>query len=165
MDEIHQLLEGNFIRPCRYFEWVSNIVPIEKKDSNKLRICIDFCNLNRTTPKDEYHMPVANILINNAYVNRIISFLDGNVGYDYIFMAEEDTSKTIFICLGFYGLFERVVMTFGLKNAETTYQRAMNFIFHELLGNIMKIYIDDIIFESVEFDSHLANLRKAFEKI
>jgi hypothetical protein len=69
--------------------------------------------------------------------NRIISFLDGNTRYNQIFMAEEDASKTAFICTGFIGLFEWVVMTFGLKNAGATYQRAMNLIFHELLGNTM----------------------------
>jgi hypothetical protein len=41
-DEIHRLLEANFIRPCRYAEWVSNIVSVEKKESGKLRVCIDF---------------------------------------------------------------------------------------------------------------------------
>jgi hypothetical protein len=75
-DEIHQLLEANFIRPCRYAEWVSNIVPVE--ESGKLRVCIDFRNLNRATPKDEYPMLIADTLINNASGNRIISFLDGN---------------------------------------------------------------------------------------
>jgi hypothetical protein len=82
----------------------SNIVPVE--ESGKLRVCIDFCNLNRATPKDEYPMRVADMLINNASGNRVISFLAGNVGYNQIFMTEEDASKTAFICLGFIGLFE-----------------------------------------------------------
>lgn len=86
---------------------------VEKKDFSKLRVCIDFRNLNRAIPKYEYLMPIANILINNASVNRVISFLDGNVRYNQIFMTEEDTSKTVFVCLGFIGLFEWVVMTFG----------------------------------------------------
>jgi hypothetical protein len=121
-DEIQWLLEANFIRPCRYAEWVSNVVPVEKKESGKLRVCIDFRNLNRATRKDEYPMPIANMLINNASGNRIISFLDGNVGSNQIFMAEEDASKTTFICPGFIGLFEWVVMKFGVKNAGATYQ-------------------------------------------
>jgi hypothetical protein len=80
-------------------------------------------------------------------------------------MAEEDLSKTTFICLGFIGLFEWVVMTFGLKNAGATYQRAMNLIFHELLGNTVEVYIDDIVVKSAEFSSHIDDLRKAFDKI
>ena len=56
-------------------------------------------------------------------------------------MAEEDTSKMTFVCPGFVGLFEWVVMTFGLKNAGATYQRAMNLIFHDLLGVILEVYI------------------------
>jgi prepilin-type processing-associated H-X9-DG protein len=76
---------------------------------------LDFRNLNRATPKDEYHMPMANAWINNASGNRNISFLDGNVSYNQIFMAKEDVSKTTFICPGFIGLFVWVVMTFGLK--------------------------------------------------
>jgi hypothetical protein len=110
-------------------------------------------------------MPIADTLINTASGNKIISFLDGNVGYNKIFMAAEDASKTTFICLGFISLFEWVVMTFGLKNAGAIYQRAMNLIFHELLGNIVKVYIDDIAVKSVEFSSHIVNLRKAFDKM
>jgi hypothetical protein len=110
-------------------------------------------------------MPIADTLINNASGNRIISFLDGNAGYNQIFMAEEDVSKTAFICPSFIGLFEWVVMTFGLKNAGATYQRAMNLIFHELLGNTVEVYIDDIVVKSAEFSSHVADLRKAFDKI
>ena len=62
-------------------------------------------------------MPIADMLINEASGHRVISFLDDNTGSNQIFMAEENTSKTAFRCPGFVGLFEWVVMTFGLKNA------------------------------------------------
>jgi hypothetical protein len=77
-----------------------------EKNTDKIWVCIDFCNLNKAAPKDEYPMPIADMLINKAYVHRVIRFLDGNVGYSQIFMAEEDMSKMAFHCLGFIGLFE-----------------------------------------------------------
>jgi hypothetical protein len=164
-EEINRELDAKFIRPCRYANWISNIVPFEKKGTKKLRVCIDFRDLNKATPKDEYPMPIADFLINSASGHRVLSFLDGSVGYNQIFMAEEDISKTSFICPGFVGLFEWVVMTFGLKNAGATYQRAMNFIFHDLLGIILEVYIDDIAVKSASLSSHLDDLRLAFEKM
>jgi hypothetical protein len=82
-------------------------------------------------------MLVGDLLINNASGNKVNSFLDGNAGYNPIFMAKEDVSKIAFCCPRFIGLFEWVVMTFGLKNVSATYQRAMNLIFHDLLGVLM----------------------------
>jgi hypothetical protein len=98
-------LEAEFIKPCRYAEEVSNIVPIEKKDSRKLMVCIDFRYMNRATPKDEYPTPTADMLTNDALGHWVISFLDGNAGYNYFFMAEENMSKTTFICPMFVNLF------------------------------------------------------------
>ena len=141
------------------------IVPVEKKGSNKVRACIDFRDLNRATPKDEYPMPIADMLINEASGHKVISFLDGNARYNQIFMVEEDIYKIAFRCPGFVGLFEWVVMTFGLKNAGATYQRAMNLIFHDLLGVILEVYIDDIVVKSDAFESHLADLHLAFERM
>jgi hypothetical protein len=66
---------------------------------------------------------------------------------------------------GFFGFFGWVVMTFGFKNAGATYQRAMNLIFHDLLGIIIEVYIDDIAIKSAGDDSHLADLRLAFRKM
>jgi hypothetical protein len=85
----------------------------------KIRICMDFTNLNRATPKDEYPMPVADLFIDSALGNKVISFLDGNLGYNQFSMAKEE----VISCPRFVGLFEWVVMTFGLKNASATYQR------------------------------------------
>jgi ribonuclease HI len=164
-EEIDRLLKANFIRPCRYAGWISNIVPVENKGSGKLRVCIDFRDLNRATPKDECPMPIADMLINDASGHKVISFLDGNAGYNQIFMAEEDISKTAFCCPGFLGLFEWVVMTFGLKNAGATYQRAMNLIFHDLLGVILEVYIDDIVVKSDAIEPHLVDLHLAFDRM
>jgi hypothetical protein len=94
---------------------------------------VDFRNLNRATLKDEYLVPVADLMIISASGNKVISFLDDNVGYNKIFMVKEDWIKTAFCCPGFVGLFKWMIMTFGLKNAGATYQRAMNLIFHDLL--------------------------------
>jgi hypothetical protein len=146
-------------------KWVSNIVPIEKKNTGKIPVCIDFRNLNKAISKDEHPMPIADILINNAFEHRVISFLDGNAGSNQIFMAEEDMSKMAFHCLGFIDLFEWVVMTFGLKNAVATYQRAMNLIFHNLLGIILEIYIDDLIVKLDSMNSHLVDLRLALKRM
>jgi hypothetical protein len=59
-------------------------------------------------------MYIADMLINNASRHRVISFLDGNVGYNQIFMTKEDMSKTTFRCPSFIGLFKYDVMTFEL---------------------------------------------------
>jgi hypothetical protein len=93
--EVERLIEANFIRPCRYAEWISNIVLVYKKNG-KMRVCIDFRDLNRATPMDGYPMPVADLLVDAAAGHQVISFMDGNAGYNQIFMAVEDVAKTAF---------------------------------------------------------------------
>jgi hypothetical protein len=78
-------------------------------------------------------------------------------------MAIEDISKTAFRCPGHIGLFEWIVMTFGLKNASATYQRAMNYIFHELIRKIVEIYIYDVVIKSLNHDSHLDDVKRTLE--
>jgi hypothetical protein len=164
-EEVDRLLQAGFIQPCGYPDWVSNIVPMEKKNTGKIWICMDFRNLNRATPNDEYLMPVADLLIDSALGNKVVSFLDGNAGYNQIFMVKEDVSKTAFHCPRFVGLFEWVVMTFGLKNVGATYQRAMNLIFHDLLGVLMEVYIDDVVVKSVGIEDHMTDVKLALERM
>jgi hypothetical protein len=161
--EVEKMLAAGFIRPCRYAEWISSVVPVQKKDG-RWRICVDFRDLNRATPKDEYPMPVAETLINAAAGHKILSFMDGNAGYNQIFMAPEDIHRTAFRVPGAVGLFEYVVMTFGLKNAGAIYQRAMNYMFHDLISKLVEIYIDDVVVKSASAEGHLGDLRRVLER-
>jgi hypothetical protein len=164
-EEVDRLLQAGFIQPCLYADWVSNIIPIEKKNTGKIRTCLDFRNLNRATLKDEYPMPVADLLIDSASGNKVISFLDGNAGYNQIFMAKEDVSNTAFRYPWFIGLFEWVIMTFGLKNICATYPRSMNLIFHDLLRVLMEVYIDDVVVKWVGFEEHMTDLKLSWERM
>jgi hypothetical protein len=78
-------------------------------------------------------------------------------------MAPEDVNKTAFRVPWAVGLFEYVVMTFGLKNAGATYQRAINYIFHDLIGKLVEIYIDDVVVKSALVEGHLEDLRQVLE--
>jgi hypothetical protein len=160
--EIEKMLEAGFIRLCRYAEWISSIVLVQKKDG-RWRVCVDFRDLNSATPKGEYPMPVAETLINAAVGIKILSFMDGNAGYNQIFMAPEDIHKTAFIVPGAVGLFKYVVMTFGFKNVGTTYQRAMNYIYHDLIGKLVEIYINDVVVKSTSTRRHLEDLCHVLE--
>ena len=73
-------------------------------------------------------------------------------------------NKTAFRVPGAVGLFEYLVMTFGLKNAGATYQRAMNYIFHDLIGKLVEIYIDDVVVKSTSAGGHLEDLCKVLER-
>nr|ABA94385.1 retrotransposon protein, putative, unclassified [Oryza sativa Japonica Group] len=157
-DDLEEIDIGLGDRPRPTF-----IIPVIKKNG-KVRVCIDFQDLNKATPKDEYPMPVADQLVDAASGYKILSFMNGNAGYNQIFMAEEDIHKTAFRCPGAIGLFEWVVMTFGLKSTGATYQRAMNYIFHDLIGWLVEVYIDDVVVKSKEVENHIVDLRKVFER-
>jgi hypothetical protein len=80
-------------------------------------------------------------------------------------MVKEVVMKTAFHYPGFVGLFEWVVMTFGLKNACATYQRAMNLIFHDLLRVLMEVYIDNMVVKSVGLEEHMIDLKLSLERM
>jgi hypothetical protein len=120
-------------------------------------------DLNKATLMDGYPMPVVDALVNAAAEHKFISFMDGNDGYNQISMAIEDIAKTAFGFPSHVGLYEWIVMTFGLKNAGATYQRAMNYIFHELIIKIVEIYIDDVVVKSKSYKEHLADLRRHWD--
>ena len=143
-------------------QWLANIVPVMKKNG-KRRVCVEFRDLYATTLKDMYVMPIADMLVDSTANNELLSFMDNFSGYNQILMAVDDISKTTFRCLGSLGAFEWLVMPFSLKNAGATYQRAMNVIFHDLLGQHMEIYIDDIVVIYNKATDYVNHLTKSFE--
>ncbi|CAN6723875.1 unnamed protein product [Malus baccata var. baccata] len=164
-EEIERLVKAGFIRPAKYVEWLANIVPVLKAITKEVRCCVDYRNINGATPKDEYPMPMANMSIDAVAKHKVLSFIDGNAGYNQIKMAQEDINKKSFRCPDHVGAYEYLVMPFGLKNASATYQRAMNIIFHDLIGHNMEMYIDDIVVKSKTEEQHLIDLRQALTRM
>ncbi|CAL2228276.1 unnamed protein product [Prunus armeniaca] len=77
-EEIERLVKAGFIRPAIYANWLANIVPVLKRKTGAVRICVDYRNLNEASPKDEYPMPMADMLVDGASHNQMLSFMDGN---------------------------------------------------------------------------------------
>ncbi|KAI5350561.1 hypothetical protein L3X38_003452 [Prunus dulcis] len=102
------------------------------------------------------------MLVDGFAHNQMLSFMDGNVGYNQIIVAKEDIHKTTFMCPGHIGAFEYTVMPFGLRNAGATYQRVMNSVFHDMIGHSLEVYIDDVLIKSPEKADRVSNLKKAF---
>ena len=92
----------------------------------------------------------------------MFSFMDGFIGYNQIRMAPRDAEKTTFRTL--MGNFYYTLMPFGLKNVGTTYQQAMTAIFHDMMHQELKDYVDDIVVKSRRREEHFHMLRKVFER-
>ena len=161
-EEVKKLLEVGFIEVSNYPEWVANVVPVLKKNG-KVRVCVDFRDLNQATPKDNFPLPHIDVLVDNTAGNHLFSFMDGFSGYNQIRMAEEDKTKTTFTTA--WGTFCYRVMPFGLKNAGATYQRAMVALFHDLMHKEVEVYVDDIIAKSKQDKNHVEVLRRLFERL
>ena len=131
MDKVNKLLAANFIREVYYPEWLANVVMV-KKANEKWRMCIDFTDLNSACPKDSFPLPRIDQLIDSTVEHKLLTFMDAFFRYNQIHMAKEDQEKTAFITS--QGLYCYWVMSFGLKNVGTTYQRLVNQIFSKQIG-------------------------------
>ena len=79
-----------------YPKWLANVVPIPKK-KGKVRMCVDFRDLNKANPKDDFPLPHIDISVDNTAGHALLSFMDRFLGYNQIKMAPEDMEKTSFI--------------------------------------------------------------------
>jgi len=137
--EVQKHIECGFFREEQYPDWVANITPILKKNE-KIRVCIDFCDLNIVCPKDEFLLPITDVMIEYTCGFERMSFMDGFLGYNQIKMYSDDERHTSFRTL--LGVFCYTVMPFGLKNASANYQRAKSTIFRDHLGKTVECYVN-----------------------
>lgn len=131
------------------------------KNDGKVRMCVDYRDLNRASPKDDFLLPHIDVLVDNTVQFSVFSFMDGFSGYNQIKMAPEDMEKTMFITP--WGTFCYKVMPFGLKSTWATYRRAMVTLFHDMIHKEIECYVDDMIVKSHTEEEHLIKLRKLFE--
>ncbi|PKI45884.1 hypothetical protein CRG98_033683 [Punica granatum] len=161
-EEVVKQINAGFLEVCNYSEWVANIVPVEKKDG-KVRVCVDYRNLNKASPNDNFPLPHIDVLVDNSAHHTLFSFMDGFSRYNQIRMAEEDKIKTTFIIM--WGTFCYRVMAFGLKNTGATYQRAMVTLFHDMMHKEIEVYVDNMIAKSKEGKDHIVNLKCLFDRL
>ena len=104
--------------PIKHPKWLSNVVHVKKKNG---QICcyVDFRNLNKACPKDEFLLPNIDLLVDSAVGSSMFSFMDGYSRYNQIRMTAKDEEKTTFRTP--IGNFYYTVMPFSLKNARATY--------------------------------------------
>ena len=86
-------------------QWLENIILAMKKNG-KLRVCVDFRDLNSATLKDMYVMPISDVLVDSIANNELLSFMDGFSRYNQILIVVDDISKTAFRCPGSFGTFD-----------------------------------------------------------
>jgi hypothetical protein len=154
------MLDVGIIAPTRHSSWCSNLVVVRKKNGG-IRLCIDFRNLNLACIKDNYPLPNIENLLQRVTGSKIMSMLDGFSGYNQVLVRKEDQNKTTFTTP--WATFEYLRILFVLLNADSTFQRAMDFSFHELMGKIIEIYQDDLTVFSKERSYHVGHLRHVFE--
>ncbi|XP_070039140.1 uncharacterized protein [Nicotiana tomentosiformis] len=124
-EEVTKQLKASVIRVVRYTTWLANVVHVLKKEG-KTRVCVDYRDLNKASPKDNFPLPNIHILVDNCAKHEIQSFVDCYVRYHQVLMDEEDAEKTVFTTP--WGTYCYRVMPFGLKNVGATYMRAMTAI-------------------------------------
>jgi len=95
-------------------EWIANVVLVPKKDV-KVRMYVDFRDLNKACPKKYFPLPHIEVLVDDTIGSALMSFMDGFLGYNQIEKAPKDMTKTTFTTER--GIYCYTVMPFRLKNA------------------------------------------------
>jgi hypothetical protein len=122
-----------------------------KKDQS-LRLCVDYRPLNVVTINNKYPLPRIDILFDQLAGAKVFSKVDLRSGYHQIKIRPEDVPKTAFSTR--YGLYEYLVMSFGLTNARAHFMYLMNTVFMPELDKFVMVFIDDILIYSKSEEEH-----------
>ncbi|WVZ71026.1 hypothetical protein U9M48_019653 [Paspalum notatum var. saurae] len=154
--QLQEQLDKGFIRPSSS-PWGCPALFVEKKDQGGKRLCVDYRPLNAVTVKNKYPLPHIDILFDQLAGAKVFSKIDLRSGYYQIKIREEDIPKTAFSTR--YGLYEYLVMSFGLTNAPAFFMYMMNSVFMNELDKFVVVFIDDILIYSKDEKEHEEHLR------
>ena len=156
------MIEVGFIREVKYPTWIANIVPVKKKNG-QIHVCVDLRDLNNVCPKNDFLLPIIELMVDATIGHEDLSFMDGSSGYNQIQMAPREEDLTTFHTPK--GIYYYKVMSFGLKNAGATYQRAMQKIFDDMLHKNVECYVNDLVLKPMKKEDHLRDLCMVFDKL
>ncbi|WVZ63412.1 hypothetical protein U9M48_013046 [Paspalum notatum var. saurae] len=154
--QLQEQLDKGFIRPSSS-PWGHPSLFVEKKDPGGKRLCVDYRPLNAVTVKNKYPLSHIDILFDQVGEATVFSKIDLRSGYHQIKVREEDIPKTTFSMR--YGLYEYLVMSFGLTNAPAFFMYLMNSVFMNELDKFVVVFIDDILVYSKNEKEHEEHLR------
>ncbi|WVZ94101.1 hypothetical protein U9M48_040038 [Paspalum notatum var. saurae] len=154
--QLQEQLDKGFIRRSSS-PWGCPALFVEKKDQGGKRLCVDYRPLNVVTIKNKYPLPHTDILFDQLAGAKVFSKIDLRSGYYQIKIREEDIPKTAFSTK--YGLYEYLVMSFGLTNAPAFFMYMMNLVFMNELDKFVVVFIDDILIYSKSEEEHKKHLR------
>jgi hypothetical protein len=120
-------------------------------------LCVDYRPLNEVTIKNKYPLPCIDLLFDQLAGDKVFSKIDLRSGYHQIRIHPENISKTAFT--NRYGLYEYLVMSFGLTNAPAHFMYLMNSVFVTKLDKFVVVFIDDILVYSKNKEEHVEHLR------
>ena len=161
--ELTKLLAVGFIKEVYHPEWLANPVLVLKKNNNEWRMCVDYTDHNKHCLKDPFGLPRIDQVIDSMVGCVLLSFLDCYSGYHQIALKEEDQIKTPFITQ--FGAYAYKTMSFGLKNAGATYQRAIQPCFTKQFHRNVEAYVDDVVMKTKEYDSFIPDLEETFNSL
>jgi hypothetical protein len=159
--QLQELLDKGFIRPSTS-PWGCPALFVKKKDES-LRLCVDYRPLNAVTIKNKYLLSRIDVLFDQLVGAKVFSKIDLRSGYHQIKIRATDIPKIAFFTR--YGLYEYLVMSFGLTNAPAYFMYLMNSVFMQELDKFMVVFIDDILVYSKNEDEHIKHLHTILQRL